>query len=59
MTIVEDAITDLEKVETDTTLVKISSTLENSKPSRDKLFKDERRTLIELQSNTFDYDFTN
>lgn len=46
MTIVEDAITDLEKEETDTTLVKISSTLENSKPSRDKLFKN-----AELWSN--------
>ena len=50
--IVEDAVKDLEKEETDTIRAKVILTLQNSKPPKDKLSKDERNALKELQSDT-------
>ena len=47
---IEDAVQDLEKEEADTIRAKVSFTLQNSKPLKDNLSKDERRTLKELQS---------
>ena len=49
---VEDAAKDLEKEETDTIRAKVSLTLQNSKPPKDNLSKDERKALKELQSDT-------
>ena len=40
---IEDTAKDLEKEETDTIRAKVSLTLQNSKPSKDNLFKDERK----------------
>ena len=49
---VEDAVNDLEKGEADTIRAKVSLTLQNSKPPKDNLSKDERKALKELQSDT-------
>ena len=49
---VEDAVKDLEKEEADTIRAKVSLTLQNSKPPKGNLFKDKRKDLKELQSNT-------
>ena len=49
---IEDAVKDLEKAEADTIRAKVSLTLQNSKPPKDYLSKDERRALKELQSDT-------
>ena len=49
---IEDAVKDLEKEEADTIRAKISLTLLNSKPPKDNLSKDKRKTLKELQSDT-------
>ena len=49
---VEDAVKDLEKEEADTICAKVSLTLQNSKPPKDNLSKDERKALKELQSDT-------
>ena len=48
----EDAVKDLEKEEADTIRAKLSLTLQNSKPPKDNLSKDERKALKELQSDT-------
>ena len=48
----EDVVNDLEKEEADTICAKVSLTLQNSKPPKDNLFKDERKALKELQSVT-------
>ena len=48
---VEDAVKDLEKEEADTIRTKVSLTLQNSKPPKDNLYKDERKALKELQSD--------
>ena len=48
----EDAVKDLEKEEADTIRAKVSRTLQNSKPPKDNLSKDERKALKELQSDT-------
>ena len=45
---------DLEKEEADTMYTAISLTLKYSKPPKDNFFKDERKALKELQSNTSD-----
>ena len=47
----KDAVKDLVKEEADTIRVKISRTLQNSKP-KDNLSTNERKTLKELQSDT-------
>ena len=50
---VEDATAkDLEKEEPDMIRAKVSLTLQNSKPPKDTLSKDERKALKELQSDT-------
>ena len=49
---VEDAVKDLEKEEADTMRAKECLTLQNSKPPKDNLSKDERKALRELQSDT-------
>ena len=49
---VEDAVNYLEKEETDTIRAKVSLTLQNSKPPKDNLYKDEHKALKELQSDT-------
>ena len=49
---IEDAVKDLEKEQADTIRSKVSLTLQNSKPPKDNLSKDERRTLKKLQSDT-------
>ena len=49
---IEDAVQDLEKEEADTIRAKVSLTLQNSKPPKDNLSKDERKALKELQSDT-------
>ena len=49
---IEDAVKDLEKEEADTIRAKVSLTLQNSKPPKDNLSKDERKALKELQSHT-------
>ena len=48
----EDAVKDLEKEEADTIRAKVSLTLQNSKPPKDNLYKDERKALKELQTDT-------
>ena len=50
---IEDAVKDLEKEQTDTIGAKVSLTIHNSKPPKDNLSKDERKTLKELQSDTY------
>ena len=49
---IEDAVKDLEKEEADTIRAKVSLTLQNSKPPKDNLSKNERKVLKELQSDT-------
>ena len=49
---IEDAVKDLEKEEADTILAKVSLTLQNTKPPKDNLSKDEHRALKELKSDT-------
>ena len=49
---IEDAVKDLEKEEADTIGAKISLTLQNTKPLKDKLSKDEHRALKKLKSDT-------
>ena len=49
---IEDAAKDLEKEETDTIRAKVSLTLQNSKPSKDNLFKDERKFFKIIQFGT-------
>ena len=49
---IEDAVKDLEKEEVDTISAKVSLILQNSKPPKDKLSKDERKTFKKLQSDT-------
>ena len=49
---IEDAVKDLEKEEAGTIQAKVSLTLQNSKPPKDNLSKDERKALKELQSNS-------
>ena len=49
---VEDTVKDLEKEEADTIPAKVSLTLQNSKPPKGNLSKDERKALKELQSDT-------
>ena len=48
----EDAVKDLGKEEADTIRAKGSLTLQNSKPPKDNLSKDECKSLKELQSDT-------
>ena len=48
---IEDAVKDLEKEEADTIRAKVSLTLQNSKPTKDNLSKDERKALKKLQSD--------
>ena len=48
---IEDAVMDFEKEEADTIRAKVSLTLQNSKPPKDNLPKDERKALKEIQSN--------
>ena len=45
---IEDAVKDLEKEEVDTIQTKVSLTLQNSKPPKDNLSKDKRKSLKEL-----------
>ena len=49
---VEDAVKDLEKEEADTIRGKVRLTLQNSKPPKDNLSKDEYKAFKELQSDT-------
>ena len=49
MSTIKDAIKDLEKEETDTFHTKIRLTLQNSKPSQNNLFKNERKAFKQLQ----------
>ena len=49
---VKDAVKDLEKEEVDTISAKVSLALQNSKPPKDNLSKDEHKALKELQSDT-------
>ena len=49
---VEDVVKNLEKEENDTIRAKVSFTLQNSKPPKDNLSKDECKSLTELQSDT-------
>ena len=46
---IEDAVKDLEKEETDTIRAKVSLTLQNFKPPKDSLCKDERKALKTLK----------
>ena len=48
---IEHAVKDLEKEEADTICAKLSRTLQNSKPPKDNLSKDERQALKYLQSD--------
>ena len=48
----EDLVKDLEKEKADTILAKVSLTLQNSKPPKYNLSKDERKALKELQADT-------
>ena len=52
ITTIEDTVKDLEKEEADTIRAKVSLTLQNSKPPKDNLSKDECKALKELQSDT-------
>ena len=49
---IEDAVKDLEKEENNTIHAKISFTLQNSKPPKDSLSKNEHKALKESHSNT-------
>ena len=49
---VEDVVKDLEKEEADTIRAKVSLTLQNSKPPKDNLSKDECNALKELEPDT-------
>ena len=49
---IEDAVKDLERAEADGMCAKVNLTLQNSKPPKDNLSKDERKALKELQSDT-------
>ena len=49
---IEDAVKGLGKDEADTIRAKVSLTLQNSKPPKDNLSKDERKAFKELQSDT-------
>ena len=49
---IEDAVKDLEKEQAHTIRSKVSLTLQNSKPPKDNLSKDECKTLKKLQSDT-------
>ena len=49
---IKDAVKDLEKEEANTIHAKVSLTLQNSKPPKDNLSKDERKAFNELQSDT-------
>ena len=51
MPTIEDAVKDFEKGEADTVCAKISLALQNSKPLRDNLSKNEHNVLKELQSH--------
>ena len=51
ITTIEDAIKDLEKEKADMICAKVSLTLQNSKPPKDNLSKDECKALKELQSD--------
>ena len=48
---IEDAVKDLETGEADTIHAKVSLTIQNSKPPKDNLSKDEHKVLKELQSD--------
>ena len=50
--IIKDAVKDLEKEEVDTIRVKVSLPLQNSKPPKNDLTRDERKALKELLSDT-------
>ena len=52
ITTIEDVTKDLEKEDADTIRAKVSRTLQNSKPPKDNLSKDEPKALKELQSDT-------
>ena len=49
---IENAVKDLKKEEADTICAKASLTLQNTKPPKDNLPKDEHKALKELQSDT-------
>ena len=49
---VKDAVKNLEKEEAGTIRAKVSLTLQNSKPPKDNLSKDEHKALKKLQSDT-------
>ena len=49
---IKDAVNDLETEETDTIRAKVSLTLQNSKPPKDNMSKDEHKVSKELQSDT-------
>ena len=49
---IEDVVKTLEKEEANTIGSKVSLTLQNSKPPKNNLSKDERKALKELQSDT-------
>ena len=50
--VIEDVVKDLEKEEVDTICAKVGLKLQNSKPPKSNLSKDERKALKELQSDT-------
>ena len=52
ITTIEDAVKDLEKEEADPIRPKISLTLQNLKPPKDNLSKDEHKAFKELQCDT-------
>ena len=49
---IEDAVKDLVKEETDAIPAKVSLRLQNSKPPKNNLSRDERKALKELQSSS-------
>ena len=49
MTTIENAVKDLENEEADAIHAKVSLTLQNSKPPKDKLSKNESKALNKLQ----------
>ena len=50
--IIEDTVKDLEKKDLDMIRAKVTLTLQNSKPRKDNLSKDEHKAFKELQSDT-------
>ena len=48
----EDAVKNLKKEEADTIRAKVRLTLQNSKPPKDNMSKNERKALKEIQSDT-------